>query len=171
VRYFHWQPRLFRYVQFPLPEFQNLPRKKKSSRNVINALLSAARLAKNVTLANLTYWLRIRPLLRQGCLVMVDRYFYNYYLDPVSVKYYGPAWLLAAASRLFPAPEAVVTLSAPPEVLLQRKQELAKTEIYEQAMTLQRLKFPTPQVIAADASEPADIVAQKVIAALTRVRL
>ena len=162
ARYFHWQPRLFRHVQFPLPEFQNLPRKMELPRHAVNSLLSAARLAKNLMLANLTYWLHIRPLLRRGYLVLVDRYFYNYHLDPVSVKYYGPAGLLARAERLFPAPEIVVTLSAPPDVLLQRKQELTETEIRRQAATLAGMKFTVP-VLAADARRPADAVAQTVM--------
>jgi thymidylate kinase len=162
ARYFHWQPELLRDVQFPLPEFRNLPRKMELPRSALNALLSVTRLTKNVVLANLTYWVRIRPLLRRGYLVLVDRYFYNYWLDPVSVKYYGPPGLLALAGRLFPAPELIITLSAPPEVLLQRKQELSEPEIRRQAATLSALKFSAP-VLAADASRPASEVAQTVM--------
>jgi len=168
ARYFHWQPRLFRSVQFPLPEYRNLPRKPELPRSAFNSLLSVLRLVKNIGLANLTFWLRIRPLLRRGYLVLVDRYFYNYHLDPVSVKYYGPPGLLARAERWFPRPEVVVTLSAPPEVLLQRKQELSETEIRRQAATLAALKFSAP-VLAADARRPAAEVAQTVMQRLIEV--
>jgi len=168
ARYFHWQPRLLRSVEFPLPEYRNLPRKPEWPRSTFNSLLSVLRLTKNVGLANLTFWLRIRPLLQRGYLVLVDRYFYNYHLDPVSVKYYGPAGLLARAERWFPRPEAVVTLSAPPEMLLQRKQELSETEIRRQSATLATLKFSAP-VVAADARRPAAEVAQTVMQRLVEV--
>lgn len=166
VRYFHWLPPLGKAVEFPLPEPGNLPRQPKRNAGAVEAVLSIARLTKNLLRARLVWWLRLRSLRKRGYLVLVDRYFYNYYLDPVSVKYYGPRRVLNALSRLFPKPEIVITLGAPPEVLLRRKQELTEAEIREQAATLQQLKFSTAQVIAADASEPADVVAQKVMAGI-----
>ena len=99
----------------------------------------------------------------------MDRYFYNYYLDPVSVKYYGPRWVLDVLTRLFPKPEIVITLSAPPEILLRRKQELSEAEMREQAEVLKQLQFTTPHVIAADASEPAAQVAEKVMHRLREI--
>ena len=48
----------------------------------------------------------------------------------------------------------------------QRKQELSEAEMQRQAAALQQLKFRTPRVIAADASEPAEMVAGKVMAEL-----
>lgn len=168
VRYFHWLPPLGDAVEFPLPEPGNLPRQPKRAGGFVEAALSIARLTKNLLRAQLVWWLRLRSLRDRGYLVLVDRYFYNYYLDPVSVKYYGPRRVLDALGRLFPKPEIVITLSAPPEVLLRRKQELTGTEIREQAATLQQLTFPTPRLIAADASEPAAVVAQKVLAGIRK---
>ena len=107
----------------------------------------------------------------RGYLVLVDRYFYNCYLDPVSVRYYGPRWMLDRLSRWFPKPEIVITLSAPAAILRQRKQELSEGEMHQQAVALRQLIFPTPHVIAADASEPADVVASKVMAELRKLML
>jgi thymidylate kinase len=119
--------------------------------------------------AQLAWWWRLRSMRNRGYLILVDRYFYNYYLDPVSVRYYGPRWVLDRLSRWFPKPEIVITLSAPALVLRQRKQELAETEMHQQAAALRQLKFPTSHVIAADASEPADAVASKVMAELMKL--
>jgi len=99
VRYFHWLPSILGRSEIPLPEYRNLPRKPALRPNTLRSWLSAARLFKNIVRANISYLIRVRPLLRAGSLVLVDRYFYNYFLDPVSVKYYGPAWLLERAPR------------------------------------------------------------------------
>ena len=163
VRYFHWRPKVFEQVEFPLPEFQNLPRKAPLATNLFNSVLSAGRLAKNALLVRLAWWFTVRPLLRQGYLVLVDRYFYNYQLDPASVKFTGPPQLLQRAGKFFPPPDVVVTLTAPPEILLARKQELSEAEIRRQSATLAEMKFIAGRVIVADASLTADDVARNTL--------
>lgn len=162
IRYFHWQPAIIGPASFPLPEHGNLSRKPELRRDAFRSGLSVARLGKNLLSANLAYWLRVRPLLRRNALVLVDRYFYNYFLDPVSVKYYGPAWLLERVRRWFPRPDLVVVLKGPAEVLLARKQELAREEILRQSAILERLRFEAAQMLEVDATEPAEEVARKV---------
>jgi energy-coupling factor transporter ATP-binding protein EcfA2 len=169
VRYFHWLPPMNQALEFPLPEPGNQPRKPVLARGLKQSSLSVLRLGKNLLRAQLAWWLCLRGWRQRGHLVLVDRYFYNYYLDPVSVKYYGPRWVLDCLTRFFPKPEIVITLSAPPEVLLQRKQELTEIEMRAQAVTLQKLQFPTRHVIAADAAEAAPVVAQKTMAALRKI--
>jgi thymidylate kinase len=161
VRYFHWRPKIFRRVELPLPEFQNRPRKLPLPHNFWNALLSAGRLAKNAALIQLAWRLHVRPLLERGYLVLVDRYCYNYQLDPASVKYAGPPWLLALALKWFPRPDAVIALRAPREVLRQRKQELSDAEILRQTATLDAMPFNARWVVRADASLPAEELARK----------
>ena len=169
VRYFHWLPPMNQTLVFPLPEPGNQPRKAALQPGAVQSMLSVLRLGKNLLRAHLAWWLRLRCWRQRGHLVLVDRYFYNYYLDPVSVKYYGPRWALDLLTRLFPKPEIVITLSAPPEVLRRRKQELSEAEMRTQASTLRQLIFPTPHVIAADATESADVVAQKTMTALRTI--
>jgi hypothetical protein len=169
VRYFHWRPKVFHRVELPLPEFQNLPRKAPQPKNLWNALLSAGRLAKNAVLINLAWLVHVRPLVDRGYLVLVDRYIYNYHLDPVSVKYAGPAWLLTLAQKWFPRPDAVITLNAPMEVLLQRKQELPDAEIIRQTAVLGAMRFDTGQVVRSDASLPAKKVAQYTMSQIVKV--
>jgi thymidylate kinase len=169
LRYFHWLPGWRKSFTCPLPEPGNQPRKPRRAGGFVQAALSILRLGRNLVRARLAWWLRLRSFRDRGYLVLVDRYFYNYYLDPVSVKYYGPRAVLDRLSRWFPQPEIVITLSAPPEVLLQRKQELTAAEMREQAAALEQLKFPTAHVIAADARQPADVVAQRVMAELRKI--
>jgi thymidylate kinase len=101
-------------------------------------------------------------------LVLVDRYFYNYYLDPVSMKYSGPSSWLECARRFLPRPAVVITLRAPKDILLQRKQELSEAEILRQAATLETLEFKPARVIAADASRSAEEVARTTLAEIVK---
>ena len=168
LRYFHWRPKVFKNVEFPLPEYRDLARNETLSRHLFTLLLSAARLIKNMLLNRMAYCLRVRPLLRRGYLVFVDRYYYNYHLDPISVKYAGLRWFLHFMQRYFPQPDVVVTLRAPKAILLQRKHELSDAEATRQAAVLDELQFGTAQVIHMDSSQPADKVAQTTMDAILK---
>lgn len=167
VRYFHWQLKLTKETRFPLPDLIEVPRKARQKKNIANSLWSALRLFKNVALANLAYWIRTRRLLRRGALILVDRYYYNYFLDPISVKYYGPDWLLERARRLFPKPDLVVVLKAPANILLARKQELSVEEVQRQNEILEGLRFDSREVLALDAGRPPDELAEIILDKLT----
>lgn len=167
VRYFHWRPRLIHSIEFPLPDYRDTPRKLECARSPIISFLSALRLVKNVFLANLAYHLKVRPLLRRNYLVIIDRYFYNYYLDPVSVRYTGPAWFLLLMTRLFPKPGQVITLNAGTDALLGRKQELTAAQITEQSVLKKSLDFGPIPVVDVDAGQAPELVASTTMAALT----
>ncbi|HNQ73011.1 MAG TPA: hypothetical protein PKN95_05345 [Verrucomicrobiota bacterium] len=168
VRYFHWRPRIFRSFELPLPEFKNLPRKSPLAPNCCNAILSGVRLLKNVLLIHIAFAWRVRPLLKRNHLVLIDRFFYNYYLDPVSMKYAGPAVWIAWVRRLLPQPDVVIKLAAPPEILRQRKQELSDAEIRRQMELLADLPVLSSRVLAADAAQPAAAVAHAVLAEIRK---
>ena len=168
MRYHHWLPGRRRLFEFPLPDPANYPRKEKLAGGFLLSVISVARLAKNLLRAHLAYRLRLRPRLRAGFLVLVDRYFYNYYLDPVSVKYYGPKWALDLAGRWFPRPDLVVTLNVPADVLRQRKQELSEAEIQRQFALLQTMNFFAPTA-AVDANQSPAEVARTVMQAILKI--
>jgi hypothetical protein len=163
IRYFHWLPGIRSDILFPLPEFGDVPRKPKVVSDPWHSLLSAARLLKNGVLVRLAYWVRIRPLLRRNSLVLLDRYFYNYYLDPDSVKSSGPTWMVERMRGLFPQPDLVVVLKAPPDVLLARKQELSETEICRQSAVLDQLQFQAAHTLEVAAGQPAADIARMIL--------
>jgi thymidylate kinase len=169
MRYFHWLPSLRQPVEFPLPEPGNQPRHQKRGGGFFASLLSAGRLAKNLVRTQLACWLWLRPLLRSGHLVLADRYFYNYHLDPVSVKYTAPDGLRDWAQKLFPRPDIVIVLNAPNETLRQRKQELSGDEILRQVAVLESLKFDAGHVARVDANQPAAEVAARAFAEIIKV--
>jgi len=163
IRYFHWWLGIMPDALFPLPEYGNVPRKPKVGSNPWRLLLSAARLLNNGVRARLAYWVRIRPLLRRNSLVLLDRYYYNYYLDPDSVKYSGSTWLVDRMRPLFPRPDLVVLLRAPPDVLLACKQELSEAEIRRQSAVLDHLQFQAAHTLEVAASRPAADIALTIL--------
>jgi thymidylate kinase len=87
------------------------------------------RLARNFVRFWAGYLRNVRPALRGGALVVGDRWAYGYLVQPHALRFYGPSWLAAAALRALPHPDLVVNLSAPPEVVWQRKRELTDAQI------------------------------------------
>jgi thymidylate kinase len=159
VRYYHWLPRPWKPVELPFPNCQDVPRKPKYSASPVHVALSCVRLLRNLLWAHLSYALILRRLRRRNYLVLLDRYFYNYILDPSSLKYSAPTWLLNGALPLFPKPDAVILLKADPSVLQSRKRELPPDEIAAQIARLDKIKLHGPKCIILDASRPADQVA------------
>ena len=81
----------------------------------------------------LGFWFVVRPMLVKGKIVLGERYYYNFLIDPRSEKRYGvPRWLLGAAWFFTPKPDVVILLSNTPEVIHERRQEHSVEEISRQ---------------------------------------
>jgi thymidylate kinase len=87
----------------------------------------------------LGYWLVIRPLIARSGLVVFDRYFDDVLIDPKRYRYGGPLWLARILRPLTPRPDLVLVLDAPEEVLLSRKQEVAREELHRQRQLYARI--------------------------------
>jgi thymidylate kinase len=166
VRYYHWLPRLGKPVEWPFSMYEEYPRTRNYAASPVNMALSCVRLLRSLLWAHLSYALLVRRLRRRNYLVLLDRYFYNYILDPSSVKYSGPTWLLNAVLPLFPRPDAVILLKADPSILQPRKRELSPDEFAAQTARLNEMKVYAPRRIALDASQPVDQVASTAFASI-----
>jgi len=166
VRYYHWLPRLGRPVEWPYSLYEEYPRTRRYPATPVKMALSCVRLLRTLLWAHLSSALIVRRLRRRNHLVLLDRYFYNYILDPSSVKYSGPAWLLNGVLPLFPRPDAVILLKAHPSVLQPRKRELSPDEFAAQSARLDEMKVYAPRCIALDASQPVDQVAAAAFASI-----
>lgn len=169
VRYYHWLPRPWKPVEFPFPASQDLPRTRNYPASPVNVALSCLRLMRNLLWAHLAYAFLVRRLRRKNYLVLLDRYFYNYFLDPCSLKYSAPTWLLNWALPFFPKPDAVILLKADPKVLQSRKQELSPDEITAQVARLETMRVYASQCIHLNAGLPADQVASSAFASILAI--
>ncbi len=166
VKYFHWIPSLSGKIEFPWRSSLETPRKKIFTPNLIRSTVSLARLLKNIFSAHLSYWFRLRPLLRQGFVVLVDRYFYNYWIDPQSVKYFAPQKWLTRWLRFFPQPELMIRLRADATTLRSRKRELSLEEIADQTKQLEQAPLYGTDCVDLDATESPTRLAEKAFAAI-----
>ena len=103
-----------------------------------------------------------RNLFRNG-LVLVDRYHYDFIVDPKRFRLAGAPRLTRLLFRLLPAPDLVFLLAAPPEVLHSRKQEVPVAETKRQCDAYQAIVSTLPQGNIIDATKPPDEVAANVL--------
>jgi hypothetical protein len=164
-RYFHFIPPLRGPADFPWPVFTDQSRHRGDS----SPLASALRLIRNVVRARVAWTFRVAPLLRAGRLVVLDRFVANYWLDPESVRFSGPRWLLLLAQRLIPKPDLLIALDAEAEVLHRRKGELALDEIHAQQRRLRELPALAGARMDLDAARPAAVLARSAFEQLSRM--
>ena len=111
---------------------------------------------------NLGYWLKIRPKLARGHLVIFDRYVMDILVDPRLRGFALPDGVLRALSRLVPQPLLSVVLVAAPETIVARKQELSYAEARHQVEVYSALAAESPAAILVrnDNLTPQEVAAQ-----------
>jgi hypothetical protein len=77
-------------------------------------------------------WMKLKPLRVRSALIVVERGWWDILVDPRRYRVKVPEGLTAFLGRLLPSPDLTLVLDAPAPVLLQRKQELAETELNRQ---------------------------------------
>ena len=109
------------------------------------------------------YWLRVRPELNRGCLVISDRYFYDYFVDPGSKGVTMPGWLLRAFCTLYPRPRHGFILMADPIIVRARKADLSVAEIERQNETFRALAQRYPELELIDSTQELDVTADRIV--------
>lgn len=90
------------------------------------------------------YWLGhfilLKPLLSRSALILYDRDIHDILVDHRRYRYGGPAWLLPLLTKTLPRTDSVfLILDAPPEVILERKQEVEPAEVRRQLAAYRKL--------------------------------
>ena len=109
------------------------------------------------------YPLRVLPKRSRNSLIIFDRWFYDYLVDPlrfrVSLKSSAP-WVL---QKFLPKPDRVIICTAPPEQILGRKQELSPAEVGRQVEQFQRLEQKLQRATMIDTARDLDSCVDAVI--------
>lgn len=96
-------------------------------------LLSLVRLSYYAIDYVFGYCLKVYPkLVRSTQVVLFDRYFYDYFFDPMRYRVRLPYWIVSAFEFLVPQPDLVILLKVQPEIAFKRKQELSQSELRTQ---------------------------------------
>lgn len=103
----------------------------------------------------LGYWLANRRKCARGTVMIFDRYFYDFIVDPRRSRINLPTWLRILFLYLTPQPDLVFFLDCDAEVVYARKQELSKEEIQRQLNEYRKLVavFPS-RFLHLDAGRP-----------------
>jgi energy-coupling factor transporter ATP-binding protein EcfA2 len=163
--YFHWLPPLV--GSFTNPLVNTAPSPSCVTSGFFAGLFSIVRLSKNSLHALVSYHCRIRPLLFKGCVVIGDRYIYNYLLNPVSVCYTLGKPPLFAFFHFLPKPDFIAVITASPEIILARKQELSRAEIEIQYKSISELRPLCKTLIHVDNSATMHSAVMDVLSAIS----
>jgi thymidylate kinase len=110
------------------------------------------------------YLATVRPALKQGWLIVGDRWMYGYIVQPYALKFQGPDALARAVLRLLPRPHLIVNLAAPPHVIRERKQELSLSQIEQELRAWSSLRVANVRTF--DATRLPSEIAAEILAAL-----
>jgi len=128
-------------------------------------LLGVVRISRNYIRFWLGYLFKVRPALGRGSLVIADRWAYGYIVQPHALKFFGPRWLARSVVASLPSPDLVANLTAPPELIHQRKQELTVEQI--EAELAAWASIPARSLVSFDTQTTPDVIAARIIAAAT----
>lgn len=103
-----------------------------------------------------------RVKFRNG-LVVIDRHYYDFLVDPRRYRLNPPGWVVRLGATLLPNPDLVFVLDAPAEVLQSRKQEVPIEETQRQRSAFQSLARSLKNGHVIDASQPPDQVANLIV--------
>ena len=93
----------------------------------------------------LGYWLVNRRKCARGAVMIFDRYFYDFIVDPRRSRIKLPTWLRKLFLNMTPQPDLVFFLDCDAEVVYARKQELPKEEIERQLNEYRKLVADDPK--------------------------
>jgi len=161
--YFHFRPPILQPMDKAPPETASPA----SDKNPPSGIKMAGwlRLGKHMVLCWVGHLASIRPARRRGTLVIGDRWSYGYLVQPLALRFYGPAWMAAFCMRLLPTPDLVVNLTAPVPEIRRRKQELTEEAIRTELAGWPAVGIPNLLTIEAT-TEPIDM-AQEVLRELS----
>jgi thymidylate kinase len=107
-------------------------------------------------------WLRIRPSVRRGELVVMERGWFDFAVDPRRYRLSVSPAVVRLLGRLLPRPDLVLVLDASEETLLSRKTELPGSELTRQMRLWRDFGFPSGTMkVLIDAGRPLEEVVQE----------
>ena len=154
-RQFHWKPPLF-------------SARRRAARGPITAPHAQPPRSRTASLLFFgLHWLEfflgwpccVQPALLRGGLVLIDRYYYDFFVDQRRYRLRVPPWLVRLGYRLLAKPDLVLLLDAPVEALQSRKREVPPAESQRQRTAYLELVQGLPCGRVIDAAQPPEKVA------------
>lgn len=106
--------------------------------------------------------LHVKPVLFKGGLVIIDRYYYDFFVDPRRYQLNLPQWIVKLGFVFVKKPDLVFCLDADPEILQARKKEVSFEECTRQREAYRMLAERLPNGHVVDSSQPLEDVVKDV---------
>lgn len=100
-----------------------------------------------------------------GQLLIADRYFYDYFYQRGNMNV--PYLYLRVLSHFIPKPDLTIFLSAPPEVIYKRKNELTVMEIERQQNIIMKISKWLPNILIVDNEQNLQSVVNQINTAIS----
>jgi thymidylate kinase len=154
-RHFHWKPPLLssrrRASRGPATDPHGRPPR--------NPIASLGYFAVHCLEFCLGSHLSLRPITFRGGLVLIDRYYYDFFVDQRRYRMRVPQWAVRCGRVCVKAPDLVLLFDAPPAVLQRRKQEVPFAETERQCKAYLEMVRGLPQGRVINADQPPGKVA------------
>jgi len=154
----HWRPELFKSNR---TSYQG-PVTEPHGKLVRNRGLSLLFLCYHTLLFVMGYWWVMFPRRFRGWLLWLDRYYYDFFVDPKRFRLLLSKFWVSLGYALVPKPDLVLLLDVPPKVLQGRKQEVPFEETARQREAYLELVRGMKNGVVVDASIPLDDVVAEV---------
>lgn len=116
------------------------------------------------------YWIKIHPKLAKGAkLVLFDRYYYDFLMDPMRMRISLPKWVIKLVFIVVPKPQLVLCLGSDPETIYSRKPETSLEEVTRQVACLRNLCRKSDSTLWIDTGESLDAASGAALNAIVRV--
>ncbi len=153
----HWKPRVFsrgRDTGVPVTDPHGRPPRGR----VASLVMLGAHWLEFLAGAGVRFF----PVLFRNGLVLMDRYHYDFIVDPRRYRLQVSGGLVRALFRLMPSPDRVFLLDAPTAVLRSRKQEVPEAETRRQQDAFRAVVAGLRQAKVVDCSRPPEAVAGEI---------
>ena len=154
VHHFHWKPPLFstrrRAARGPATDPHGKPAR--------NPMVSLCYFGFHWLEFFLGSHLRFRPITSRGGLILIDRFYYDFFVDQRRYRLRVPQSIVRLGHFFLKKPDLVVLLDAPARVLQNRKQEVALAETERQRAAYSELVRSFRNGLVVDATQPPERV-------------
>ena len=117
------------------------------------------------------YFSRVRPKLYRGMLVIFDRYYYDFIVDPRRSRINLSSFFPQVFIKFLPHPDAVIYLDNEPEILSKRKQELPLEELKRQVRSYRNLISKIPNGYIVKGNRPVENIINEVTDIILNAKL
>src|SRR6266545_3711010 len=170
ARQMHWRPELFPRLGFYLGSSRGDPTTP-HAHAPRPPLVSALTLSYYWLDFFLGSWVRIRPSVRRGGLVIMERGWFDFAVDPRRYRMRVSPEVVRQLGRLLSQPDLALVLDASDQTFLSRKTELHGEELSRQSGQWRVFRFaPGTRKEVIDASRPVEEVLQAARDAVERFR-